>query len=79
VNLLGEILLTVRLLKWRSMTFIFLIFINFMRMAYGFYLYTFRQHGKSVGGLVSSCNVFLREYFVAALHSVVVGIMVLCF
>lgn len=61
------------------MTFIFLIFMNFMSIAYGFYLYSFSQHGKSVRGLLRSCNVFLREYLVGILHSLVVGVLVLCF
>jgi NADH-ubiquinone oxidoreductase chain 4 len=79
VNLLGEIFLTARLLKWGAMTFIFLILINFMGIAYGFYLYSFRQHGKSARGLVSSCNVFTREYVVRMVHRLVVGAIVLCF
>jgi NADH:ubiquinone oxidoreductase subunit 4 (subunit M) len=79
VNLLGEILLTVRLLKWGTSTFIFLIMINFIRIAYGFYLYSFRQHGKVANGLLSSCNIFLREYIVSLLHRLVAAFMVLCF
>jgi hypothetical protein len=79
VNLLGEILLTVSLLKWRTYTFVFLIAINFIRIAYGFYLYSFRQHGKLSNNLLSSCNIFLREYFVGTVHSLVVGFIVLCF
>jgi len=79
VNLLGEILLTVGLLKWRTITFIFLILMNFIRMAYGFYLYSFSQHGKSARGLVRSCNIFVREYIVGLIHRLVVGALVLCF
>lgn len=79
VNLLGEILLTVSLLKWRRVTFFSLILINFMRMAYGFYLYSFRQHGKVTNRLLRSCNIYTREYFVVMAHRVVVGLMVLCF
>ena len=79
INLLGEILLTVSLLKWRRITFIFLILINFISMAYGFYLYSFRQHGKVTNRLLSSCHIYLREYFVVFMHRLVVGLIVLCF
>nr|BAT57241.1 NADH dehydrogenase subunit 4 [Fabaeformiscandona kushiroensis] len=79
VNLLGEIFLTVSLLKWSTGTFIFLIMMNFMSMAYGFYLYSFSQHGKVTNSLLSSCNIFFREYVVGLLHSLVVILMVLCF
>jgi hypothetical protein len=79
VNLLGEILLTVSLIKWDTITFIFLILINFIRMAYGFYLYSFRQHGKVANRLLSSCNIFIREYIVGLLHRLVAAFMVLCF
>jgi hypothetical protein len=42
-------------------------------------LYSFSQHGKVANGLLSSCNIFLREYIVGMLHRLVVAFMVLCF
>jgi hypothetical protein len=53
--------------------------INFISMAYGFYLYSFRQHGKVTNRLLSSCHIYLREYFVVFMHRLVVGLIVLCF
>jgi hypothetical protein len=61
------------------MTFLFLIIINFMSIAYGFHLYTFRQHGKVGSGIISSSNVFLREYFVSFIHCAGIFVILFCF
>lgn len=79
VNLLGEILLSVSLLKWDWITFILLILINFIRMGYGFYLYAFRQHGKVRRVILSSGRVILRELLVGLVHVATVMLIVLRF
>lgn len=48
-------------------------------MAYGFYLYSFSQHGKFSSVMVRSYGIFIREYLVRVIHRLMVGLMVLFF
>lgn len=79
INLLGEILLTLRILKWRWLTFLYLILINFIGIVYTFYLYTKSQQGKASEYFIRMRNINLREYNVILVHLIIVSLNVLFF
>lgn len=68
LNLLGEIGLLNRIISWRRLTFIILIFLSFFRAAYRLYLYSFSQHGLIYSLLYSYSRNLRREYLLLFLH-----------
>lgn len=77
LNLLGEIMLINRLVRWRWLCIIFLSLISFFRAAYSLYLYSYSQHGKIFGGLYSFFNSNVREHLLLLLHWLPLNILVL--
>lgn len=55
LNLLGEISLLNRIVRWSWLTMIILSFLSFFRAAYTLYLFAYSQHGKNY----SAVNFFL--------------------
>lgn len=68
LNLLGEISLIVRLVRWRGITMIGLILISFFRAAYTLYMYRLSQHGIFFNALYSCRSGKVREYLVLFFH-----------
>lgn len=77
LNLLGEIILINRLVRWRVWSIICLSFISFLRAGYSLYLYSYSQHGKIYSGLYSFSSGYLREYLLLFLHWFPLNILVL--
>lgn len=77
LNLLGEIILINRLVRWNFLTIISLSFISFLRAAYSLYLYSYSQHGKLYSGLYSFSLGYIREYLLLFLHWVPLNILFL--
>jgi NADH-ubiquinone oxidoreductase chain 4 len=68
LNLLGEIGLLNRVLRWSQISMVLLIFVSFFSAAYRLYLYSFSQHGKFNNGNYSFSFGLNREYLVLFLH-----------
>ena len=77
LNLLGEISLLNRIIRWSWLTIIWLSLLSFFRAAYTLYLYSYRQHGDLYSGLYSSSNGTLREYLLLILHWIPLNILIL--
>lgn len=77
LNLLGEIGLLNRIISWRRLTFIILIFLSFFRAAYRLYLYSFSQHGLIFSLLYSYSSNLSREYLLLFLHWVPLNFLIL--
>lgn len=68
LNLLGEIDLLNRLIRWSWLTIIIIFFLSFFRSAYCFYLFAYRQHGIFNSGLFRFSIIKLREYHILLMH-----------
>ena len=68
LNLLGEISLINRLIRWSWVSIIILILISFFRAGYSLYLYSYSQHGKYYNGLYRFYTGVSREYLLLLLH-----------
>lgn len=68
LNLLGEIRLINRLIRWSWITIFILILISFFRAGYSLYLYSFTQHGKFYLGVYRFYTGVSREYLILILH-----------
>lgn len=77
LNLLGEIGLLNRVLRWSQVSMILLILVSFFSAAYSLYLYSFSQHGKFNNGNYSFSFALNREYLVLILHWLPVNILFL--
>lgn len=79
VSLLGEIMLTGRVLFYSSFLFWGLILINFMGMVFTFYLYAQTQQGKTINNIRCIVNISLREFFIGWCHRARMILLVLMF
>lgn len=77
LNLLGEIMLIIRVGRWRKSTILYLALLSFFRASYSLYLFSIRQHGKYYRNLFSSCCGKVREYITLGLHWVPLNILLL--
>jgi NADH-ubiquinone oxidoreductase chain 4 len=77
LNLVGEIGLLNRILRWSNISIILLILVSFFRAAYSLYLYSFSQHGKFNSGNYSFSFALNREYLVLILHWLPVNLLFL--
>lgn len=68
LNLLGEISLIIRVVRWSSLSVIAVGLLSFFRAAYTLYIFSLRQHGKFFNCLFSCCSGKVREYLVLILH-----------
>ena len=67
LNLVGEILLILRLVIWMKFLFIFLIFYAFFSFVYSLYIYRYICHGNSNFWLKMSRGLML-DYFILLIH-----------
>lgn len=77
INLLGEISLLNRIIRWSWVTIIILSFLSFFRAAYSLYLYSFRQQGKIYSSLYSFSINYIREYLILILHWLPLNLLIL--
>lgn len=77
LNLVGEIGLLNRILRWSNISIVLLILVSFFRAAYSLYLYSFSQHGKFNNGNFSFSFALNREYLVLILHWLPVNLLFL--
>lgn len=77
LNLLGEIILINRLVRFRWLTMIFLSLISFFRAVYSLFLFSFRQHGKLNSRNYSFYIGYVREYLLLFLHWFPLNILIL--
>lgn len=77
LNLLGEIRLLNRIIRWSWFSIILLSFLSFFRAAYSLYLFALRQHGKIYSALYSFSINYVREYLVLFLHWFPLNILIL--
>lgn len=77
LNLLGEISLIIRLIRWRNLSIWGLAFLSFFRASYSLYLYSLSQHGVFFRGLYSCRSGKVREYLVLFLHWFPLNILIL--
>lgn len=68
LNLLGEISLLNRIIRWSWLTIIILGFLSFFGAAYTLYLYAYSQHGKIFSRIYSNIGGIIREYLLLFLH-----------
>lgn len=68
LNLLGEISLLNRIIRWSWISILLLSLLSFFSAAYRLYLYAYTQHGKFYSGIYSFINGKIREYLLLLLH-----------
>lgn len=77
LNLLGEITLIIRVVRWSKISIISIGLLSFFRAAYTLYIYSLRQHGKYYRALFSCCSGKVREYLILILHWLPLNILIL--
>ena len=77
LNLIGEIRLINRLLRWSWISILILILISFFRAGYSLYLYSYIQHGKYYFGIYRFYMGLSREYLLLILHWFPLNILVI--
>lgn len=77
LNLIGEISLINRLLRWSWISILILILISFFRAGYRLYLYSYIQHGKYYSGIYRFYIGLSREYLLLILHWLPLNILVI--
>lgn len=77
LNLIGEISLINRLLRWSWISILMLILISFFRVGYRLYLYSYVQHGKYYMGIYRFYIGLSREYLLLILHWLPLNILIL--
>lgn len=68
LNLIGEIFLLIRLVRWRILLIIFLILYCFFSAAYSLYLFRIRQHGNSLFLSFNYKSILVSDFLVLILH-----------
>jgi len=68
LNLLGEISLILRVVRWTKVSILGIALLSFFRAAYTLYMYRLSQHGKYYNSLFSCCSGKVREYLLLILH-----------
>jgi len=77
LNLLGEISLIIRVVRWRKVSILFISLLSFFRAAYTLYIFSLSQHGKYYRALFSCCSGKIREYLVLSLHWIPLNLLIL--
>lgn len=77
LNLAGEIILINRILGYREIRILILVFLSFFSAVYSLYLYSFRQHGKIYSGIFSFYIGSFREYLLLILHWLPLNLLIL--
>lgn len=77
LNLLGEISLINRIVRWSWVTMLILSLLSFFRAAYTLYLYAYSQHGKIFSGAYSFRGGTVREFLLLFLHWFPLNLLIL--
>lgn len=77
LNLLGEVSLIIRVVRWSKISMIGIGLLSFFSAAYTLYIYSIRQHGKFYSSLFSCCSGKVREYLILILHWLPLNIIIL--
>lgn len=77
LNLLGEISLINRIVRWSWLTIIILSLLSFFRAGYTLYLFAYRQHGKIYSGNNFFSNINIREFLLLLLHWLPLNLLIL--
>jgi len=77
LNLLGEIGLINRVIRWSWLTIFSLCLLSFFRAAYSLYLYSFSQHGKLILLIYSYSGGSIRENLLLILHWFPLNLLIL--
>lgn len=77
LNLLGEISLINRIIRWSWITIIGLAFLSFFRASYTLYLFSYRQHGKIYSGINYFFSGINREYLLLILHWLPLNLLII--
>lgn len=77
INLMGEIRLINRLIRWSWISMIILMLVSFFRAGYRLYLYSYTQHGKIYSGVYRYYIGVSREYLLLILHWLPLNIIIL--
>lgn len=77
INLLGEINIIIRIIRWRKVIILGVSLLSFFCVAYTLYLYSLRQHGVYNRSLYSCTSGRVREFLVLSLHWIPLNILIL--
>lgn len=77
LNLLGEIRLINRIVRWSYYSIIFLSLLSFFGAAYSLFLYSFSQQGKIYSALYSFSINYTREFLILFLHWFPLNLLIL--
>lgn len=78
LNLIGEIIILIRLIYWRKNILFYLIVIIFIRTLYNLYIYSYSQHGDfNINKLTIFINVKINEYLVVIIHWIPINLIIL--
>lgn len=77
INLIGEIRLINRVVRWSYLSIISLIIISFFRAGYSLYLYSYTQHGKYNIRIYRFYSGISREYLLLILHWLPLNLLIL--
>lgn len=77
INLLGEIILLIRLIRWSISCILLLGIISFFTAAYTLFIYSYRQHGQLRRIIFRTSRGYVREYLVLFLHWIPLNLFIL--
>jgi NADH-ubiquinone oxidoreductase chain 4 len=77
INLLSEIFLIVRILKFNSFILIIFPVASYLGAVFTLFIFSYRQHGKINFGSYSVYNVNTREYVLLFLHILPVNLIII--
>jgi len=77
LNLLGEVRLIIRVVRWSKVSIIIIALLSFFSAAYTLYMYSLSQHGKFYSSLYSCCSGKVREYLILILHWLPLNVLIL--
>lgn len=77
LNLLGEISLLNRIIRWSWLSIILISLLSFFRAAYSLFLYSISQQGRVYSALYSFSINYCREYLILILHWLPLNILIL--
>ena len=77
LNLLGEISLINRIVRWSFYSIIFLSLLSFFGAAYSLFLYSYSQQGKIYSALYSFSINYNREFLILFLHWFPLNLLIL--
>lgn len=77
LNLIGEIRLMNRLVRWSFIIIILLMLVSFFSAGYRLYLFSFMQHGNFISSIVNYFMGESREYLLLFLHWIPLNFIIL--